>query len=175
MKSVRLLSVLVLLTSACIAPEDEEFESDTNATTPSGVVGAVLSQASLTDVSIDIDWENFEYQIDGRRGRKVYMTMQSVTFAAGGHTGWHTHAGPTVALITSGTLTVYRERDLRDCDGRVFDAGSAFMDGPDFGKHIARNETADTTVVHLLHNLPTATTPFRIDVPAPPGAAACGL
>jgi hypothetical protein len=177
MKTVRSLICCFLVASlgACVSELEDDPGAEANATTPSGVVGAILSQASLGDVEIEVKWEGLKFKIEAEGSQKVWQTMQSVTFSPGGHTGWHTHAGPTFAMITSGTLTVYRTADLADCEGRVFTAGQAFMDGPDFGTHIARNETGSPTVVHLLHNLPTQTTPFRVDVPAPPGAADCGL
>ncbi len=61
-----------------------------------------------------------------------------VTFAPGGTTGWHSHPGPVVNLVTSGTLTYYRG-DGPACTAHRSSTGQGFWDqGGDV--HIVRNE-----------------------------------
>jgi len=33
--------------------------------------------------------------------------VQQITFAPGGQSGWHTHPGPVIVLVKSGTFTLY--------------------------------------------------------------------
>ncbi|MGH2490027.1 MAG: hypothetical protein ACRDF9_00840, partial [Candidatus Limnocylindria bacterium] len=49
------------------------------------------------------------------RGNQAYDVVdQTVIIAAGGHTGWHTHPGMAIAVVKSGTLTIYHGHD-RTC------------------------------------------------------------
>ena len=113
MKIARVLIVVFVASiAACIESEPDDFGTQANATTPSGVSGAIVSRASITDVEVSIKWEDFKYKIDAdsEDGTSVVMTIQQVTAIPGGHTGWHTHAGPTVAMITSGSVVVTLKR-----------------------------------------------------------------
>ena len=161
--------------AACAAemPEEDDVGLDEIETAPSGVSGIVRGQASTPFTKVEYEWEGLLYTLESQDtpDGKMYMTMQAVFFAPNGHTGWHTHAGPTVAMVTQGTLTIYRAS--APCVGREFAAGQAFVDGPAMGNHIARNHTGGQVTVLLLHQLPTATTPFRVDQPAPPGSELC--
>jgi quercetin dioxygenase-like cupin family protein len=74
------------------------------------------------------------------QGNQPYdVVMQSITIAPGGHTGWHTHPGSAVALVTSGQLTIYDGND-ESCSPRTFEAGKVYVD-PGYGHvHLGRNE-----------------------------------
>ena len=52
--------------------------------------------------------------------------------------GWHSHPGPAVALITSGELTLYDSEDPT-CTPRTYSAGQAFIDPGQGHAHLARN------------------------------------
>ena len=53
--------------------------------------------------------------------------QQEVKFSPGGTTGWHTHPGPSLVIIKSGTMTFYRGDDP-SCSPQVATAGDAFVD-----------------------------------------------
>jgi quercetin dioxygenase-like cupin family protein len=90
---------------------------------------------------------------NGHRGRTIWkvqaeaepaldIATQMITFAPGGHSGWHTHPGPVFISVIEGTMTFY-EGDDPDCQPMVLHAGEGFVDGQTGGHaHIARNETA---------------------------------
>ena len=70
------------------------------------------------------------------------IATQTITFAPGGQSGWHTHPGPVFISVIEGTMTFY-EGDDPDCQPMVLHAGEGFVDGhTDQHAHIARNETA---------------------------------
>lgn len=93
--------------------------------------------------------------------------MQQITLSPLGHTGWHSHPGPAIALIKSGALTLYSGDDPA-CAGRTYTAGQAFIDSGQGHVHIARNEsntdTAEVWVTYL--DVPPGASP-RNDVPRP--------
>jgi quercetin dioxygenase-like cupin family protein len=85
--------------------------------------------------------------------------------APGGHFGWHSHPGPSLVIVKSGTSTFYRGDDP-DCTPQVHLAGSAYVD-PGGVVHIARNESATEELVLLVTRLTPAGAPARIDEPDP--------
>ena len=66
------------------------------------------------------------------------VAVQSIIFPPGSSSGWHTHAGPVLIQVVSGTVTFY-EGDDPTCTPIVRSAGESYLD---FGEHthIGRNE-----------------------------------
>ncbi len=91
----------------------------------------------------------------------VYVVQNRI--APGGHTGWHTHAGPSIISVVSGTATEYRSDEP---DGIVLKAGTAFVDEGGDHAHIIVNEGDTDLVLVAFQILPFGAT-RRIDVPAP--------
>jgi quercetin dioxygenase-like cupin family protein len=86
------------------------------------------------------------------------------TIKPGGTFGWHSHPGPSLVIVKSGTATFYLADDPT-CSPHVVPAGSGFVDsGGDV--HVVRNEgTVD--LVTVVVSLVPAGEPRRIDQPAP--------
>jgi hypothetical protein len=97
--------------------------------------------------------------------------MQQIVLAPGGHTGWHSHPGPAIALIKSGSLTLYSGDDAT-CSGRTYSAGQAFVDHGQGHVHIGRNlSTTDNTEVWVTYlDVPPGAS-VRIDQPNPGNCA----
>ena len=90
----------------------------------------------------------------------VYVVYNKIV--PGGHTGWHSHPGPSIISVVSGQATQYTEDDL---DGTVYAAGTAFVDeGTD--AHIIVNEGNTDLILAAFQILPKGA-PRRIDQPAP--------
>jgi hypothetical protein len=73
-------------------------------------------------------------------------------FAAGSTSGWHSHPGPSLILVVSGTVTNYTSDDPT-CTPHVYAAGSGFIDQGGDHLHMLRNETgaaAETIAVQIL-------------------------
>ncbi len=100
--------------------------------------------------------------------------MQQIVIGPGGHTGWHSHPGPVVVLIKSGTMSFYDGGDP-GCTERTYSAGQAFVDSGQGHVHIARNEsTTDNLEIWATYfdvppppPLPAPQNNFRIDAPNP--------
>ena len=92
------------------------------------------------------------------------IVVNSATLAPGGTTGWHSHPGPVVVTIKSGTLTIY---DAEDCQPVIHPAGTAFIElGGSKDVHVGRNE--GTTPVEWVATLFVGVgVTTRIDEPAP--------
>lgn len=137
-----------------------------------GVAGTILARAGFVD-PVDI---KFKVQ-DGERLEVIQVrgahetVVQQIVIAPGGSTGWHSHAGPAVALIKAGELTLYSSDDPT-CAGRVYSTGQAFVDSGQGHVHIARNLSQNPTEVWVTYfDVPPGES-VRIDA-ADPGT--CGF
>lgn len=77
--------------------------------------------------------------------------VQSNVWAPGGSTGWHSHPGHSLIIVTAGTVTNYEGHDP-DCKKHVYKTGMAFVDPGGDHVHILRNEgdvEAKTIAVQL--------------------------
>jgi hypothetical protein len=93
--------------------------------------------------------------------------VQHVTINPGGHTGWHTHPGPTFVAIAQGEGTLYHS-DQAGCPGHKFGTSSGFFQ-PSADVHLLRNESSAPLVIYAFYVLPpgTANNAIRTDRPAP--------
>lgn len=91
----------------------------------------------------------------------VYTVLNVV--APGGHTGWHSHPGPSIISVRSGVATEYHADEPNT--PHVHLAGSSFVDDGE-GTHIVRNEGTTNLELVAFQILP-AGAPRRIDQPAP--------
>ena len=93
-------------------------------------------------------------------------TWPAVTMGIISSTGWHTHPGHSLIIVTAGTITEYHA----DCKPHVYQVGDTFVDSGEGEEHIIRNESstesAATVAVQLVPHDPLKAN-RRIDAPAP--------
>src|SRR5574341_499088 len=84
------------------------------ATPGAGAVGTVLARAGFAP-SVDL---MFRITDAGDQGTDIIhvrdaqdTVIQQITFSPGGQTGWHSHPGPALVLVTQGELTLYSADD----------------------------------------------------------------
>lgn len=99
--------------------------------------------------------------------RQCDFVFQTITFAPGGHTGWHSHPGVLFVTVESGAVTRYESNCVRN----TYDTGQSFIErGPE---HVilVRNEGSSPAKVQIAYVVPagTANAALRIDQPAPEG------
>jgi mannose-6-phosphate isomerase-like protein (cupin superfamily) len=94
---------------------------------------------------------------------------QQLTIQPGGHTGWHTHPGPTFVAIAQGEGTLYH--GIAGCPSNKYGVGAGFMQ-PEAEVHNMRNEGSTPLVLWAFYALPpgTSNAAIRVDQPQP---AAC--
>jgi quercetin dioxygenase-like cupin family protein len=139
------------------------------ATPPEGIVSATVFAgpagfADRTDLKFRIKKEHGQEVISVKRSEDT--VIQQVIIAPAGHTGWHTHPGPVVVLIMSGTLSFYDGEDPT-CTARTYSAGEAFVDSGQGHVHIARNEGSENLELWAIYFDVPADGIFRIDAPSP--------
>ena len=100
---------------------------------------------------------------DLKRSSDIYV--QHNVWAPGGSTGWHSHPGQSLIIVTAGTVTDY-EGDDHACKPHVYKTGMAFVDPGGDHVHILRNEGAVEATTIAVQFIP-ADVPRRIDVADP--------
>jgi quercetin dioxygenase-like cupin family protein len=132
------------------------------ATPSSGVTSTTLGQGSLGPIKVKVETGDWETEIETKGLSQLAVTENRV--APGGHFGWHSHPGPSLVIVKSGTSTFYRGDDP-DCTPQVHPAGTAYVD-PGGVVHIARNEGTEELVLIVTRLIPIGAAP-RIDQPNP--------
>jgi quercetin dioxygenase-like cupin family protein len=133
------------------------------ATAGQGVTTAIVSGPTLLDeVSIHSVTDTQAVKIKTHGFSDVYTVVNRI--APGGHTGWHSHPGPSIISVVSGQATEY-DGDDPTRTPRVHSAGSSFVDDGQH-PHMVRNEGSTELVLVAFQVLPTGA-PRRIDEPKP--------
>lgn len=141
------------------------------ATPSSGVLGApILARGDFAE-PVDV-----EFKIGTDLGTVVSnapdageVVVQQITIAPGGTTGWHSHPGPVVVVVTAGALT-FVDEEQGVCTETTYSAGTAFVDPGQGHAHSAFNRgTVNLELIVTYFDVPVGGSP-RIDQPA---AAAC--
>jgi quercetin dioxygenase-like cupin family protein len=91
--------------------------------------------------------------------------VQSNVWQPGGTTGWHTHPGHSLIVVTAGTLTAYEGHDP-NCKPHVYTVGTGFVDPGGNHVHIIRNEGAVEASTIAVQTIPADAT-RRVDAPDP--------
>jgi uncharacterized cupin superfamily protein len=167
-----LLSAAVVVTALCYAADVQATPAvGFKATTVvRGRLGAidVLNRPIIAD-SIEYDRQAKVWLSQQKTAGPSDLYVQSNVWQPGGSTGWHTHPGNSLIIVTAGTVTEY-EGPGSDCKRHVYTRGMTFLDpdGDHHGDHahILRNEgnvIARTIAVQLI---PAGAT-RRIDVADP--------
>jgi hypothetical protein len=95
------------------------------------------------------------------------LYVQNNLWSVGGSTGWHTHPGHSLIIVTEGAVTAY-EGDDSSCTPKEYTIGMGFVDPGGDHVHLLRNEgavPAGTVAVQLL----PADAMRRIDAERPNG------
>jgi len=98
--------------------------------------------------------------------------VQSNVWDPGGSTGWHTHPGHSLIIVTAGEVTAY-EGDDPQCTPHVYKAGDGFVDHGGDHVHNIRNEgdvAASTIAVQVIPARPDGSSSAgdrRVDAPNP--------
>ena len=126
--------------------------------TATALVGPVVFDEIATKAETD-DW-GIKLKTEGLSD--VYVTH--IKIVPGAHGGWHSHPGPSIISVKSGTATFYDE--CNDFEPQDFPAGTGFVE--DAGcVHLLTNEGNVDLEVIVMQIVPRGA-PRRIDEPAPP-------
>ena len=134
------------------------------ATPGSGFTAAQQWKGVFDEMDVHVvDMPGHQVKLKTKGVSDVYVTRNAI--AVGGHSGWHTHPGPSLIIVTVGEIMAY-DADDPSCTPKLYRAGEGFVDPGDGHVHLLRNETdapAETVAVQILPKDATR----RLDAPAP--------
>jgi quercetin dioxygenase-like cupin family protein len=134
------------------------------ATPQSGFTPAQQWKGVFGEIDVHaVDMPDHQVKVKTKGASDVYVTRNAI--AVGGQSGWHTHPGPSLIMVTLGEITAY-EGDDPTCTGKIYRAGEGFVDPGDGHVHLLRNESAAPAETVAVQILPKDAT-RRIDAPAP--------
>jgi len=138
------------------------------ATPGSGVTTTILGKSLFNEIDINahtIPADLWQARIKTQGLSDVYVVDNK--FAVGSTTGWHSHPGPSLVLVTAGTLTNYSSDDPT-CAPQVYTVGQSFVDPGGGDSHMVRNEGSVAAEDIAVQLLPTGAI-RKTDAPAPAG------
>jgi quercetin dioxygenase-like cupin family protein len=139
------------------------------ATTPTGVTTTVFGVGRFESIDANTKTATpgtkpafWKGKIKAKGASDLYVLQNTIT--PGGTFGWHSHPGPSLVIVKSGTATFYEGNDPA-CAPHVVPTGSTFVDdGHD--THVVRNE-GNVDLVTVVVSLVPAGFQRRIDENAP--------
>jgi hypothetical protein len=131
------------------------------ATPASGFTGTTIAVGRFGD--IEVTNQMLRMLGDGPPQRDLWLSLQQTKgpsdlyvqnnlWVPGGSTGWHTHPGHSLIIVTAGTVTAY-DGDDPSCTPKTYTAGMGFVDAGGDHVHLLRNENsveARTVAVQLI-------------------------
>ena len=138
------------------------------ATPSSGFTSTTVTASGVPEFALKTLSPTHQVRISTKGLSDIHVTTNVVI--PGGTSGWHTHPGPSVVVIKTGTATVY-DGDDPTCTPQVYEAGSAFFDRGGGHAHLVRNENSVNLETMAFQIVP-ASAARRIDLPSP---GVCGF
>jgi Cupin domain len=121
--------------------------------TPSTVTTTILGKSLFDEIDFNahtLPADLWQTRLKTQGLSDVYVVDNKLE--PGASTGWHSHPGPSLILVVSGTVTNYMGDDPT-CTPHVYTAGTGFDDVGGSDVHILRNEgsvPAETIAVQFL-------------------------
>ena len=158
MKAKWILAVVVGLVSLAV------YAAGALATDPSGFTAAQQWKGVFGEMDVHVvNMPDWQVKLKTKGVSDVYVTRNAID--PGGQSGWHTHPGPSLIIVTVGEIMAY-DGDDPTCTPKRYRAGEGFVDPGDGHVHLLRNETAAPAETVAVQFLPHGAT-RRISAPAP--------
>jgi quercetin dioxygenase-like cupin family protein len=137
------------------------------ATPPSGQTTTTLAKAPFDPLSLkaSTDPANIWRAKIKTHGLSDLYVVDNTFAANGGTSGWHSHPGPSLIFVVSGTITNYMSGG-HDCMQHDYTAGQGFVDEGGDMVHMVKNNGSVAARTIAVQFLPAGAT-RRIDMPDP--------
>lgn len=119
---------------------------------PPAATTMILGQSRFDPIHVDVRQfpPYWRAQLKTHGPSDVYVVDNK--FQQGATTGWHSHPGPSLILVLTGTVTNYSSDDPT-CTGHPYSAGTGFIDPGGQDVHMLENDgssPAETIAVQIL-------------------------
>jgi hypothetical protein len=167
----RRLQNLLFLTAAIAMVLSQPLSAP--ATTPEGYKSTLLAVGRFGEINVS---SYFPHGPTKGRNEQLWTSLQqtkgqsdlyiqSNIWQPGGTTGWHTHPGHSMIIVTEGTVTEYGSDDP-ECKPHIYTQGMGFVDHGGDHIHLIRNESTTQASTIALQLIPQGAD-RRIDAPPP--------
>jgi quercetin dioxygenase-like cupin family protein len=161
--AIRQIATLLGALLLCLAASSFGPRGAVQATPSSGFTSVTISASGVPEIALKTLSATHQVRINTKGLSDVHVTTNVVV--PGGESGWHTHPGPSIVVVKSGTATVY-DGDDPTCAPQVYEAGSAFVDVGGGDVHLVRNENSVNLETVAFQVVPAGAA-RRIDAPNP--------
>ena len=150
------------------------YVAKARATSASGFVGTTVAVARFGEIDVFNQTPrngNVWLSLQKTKGSSdVYVQSnvwqpKNIAQPNGGSTGWHTHPGHSLIIVTAGAVTAYEGNDPT-CTPTVYTQGMGFVDPGGDHVHLLRNEGTVVASTITIQLIPAGAT-RRIDAPDP--------
>ncbi len=147
------------------------FIPSASATPQAGVTSVTIAHGTFDEIDVlaktDLDPGNpkkfWKAMINTKGASHLYVLQNTVV--PGGSFGWHSHTGPSLVIVMSGTATEYEGSDPASTP-HLHPAGTTFVDEGEASGHLVRNDGAVNLVVTVVRLVPEGAVQ-RVDLPNP--------
>ena len=113
-------------------------------------------RGTLTTHDVHLNADRIKFQTKD----ETDVAVQTVTFLAGGNSGWHTHPGFLLAVVESGSVTL-----TVGCTSNTYSVGQSFYETGTTPTIAHNTSESQGAVVRVTYIVPKGS-PTRLDVPA---------
>lgn len=168
-KATVLCTGVAALAIGCSEPQEATSPKDQTAaviplryTAGVGLAGQLLARGTSDD-KFKLKRKNGKWEFDLNAHDPTDVAVQQLTFQPGGTSGWHSHPGPVILQVTSGTVTFY-EGD-GPCTPLTRTVGQLFIETGEHA-HLGRNEGSTVATAVAIVFAPVGSV-LRIDEASP--------
>jgi quercetin dioxygenase-like cupin family protein len=149
-----------MLSSVAFSAEVDATPGNATSTT---LVQSVLSPINLKAHGVTLAGRPWRFDLRTHAPTDGYVVDN--VFAPGQTTGWHSHPGPSLIFVKSGSVTNY-DSSAPHCKGRTYPAGSSFIDQGGSDVHMLRNNGSEPAETIAVQFIPSGQL-RRVDQPEP--------
>ena len=90
-----------------------------------GFTSVLIARGNLGTFHMQSEFNGYDVELKSHDNTDV--AVANIGIAAGGSSGWHSHPGPVLVVVKSGTITFYRA-DNPGCAADVYGPGTSFTE-----------------------------------------------
>ena len=129
----RVLVAMVAVAAGAFACRDTTTPKELSKSAPTGAVetmgvgftSTLIARGNLGTFHMQSKVDGYDVELKSHDNTDV--AVANIGIAAGGSSGWHSHPGPVLVVVKSGTITFYRA-DNPGCAADVYGPGNSFTE-----------------------------------------------
>ena len=166
----RVLIAVVAVAAGAFACRDTTTPKEFSKTAPTGAAetmgvgftSTLIARGNLGTFHMQSKAAGYDVELKSHDNTDV--AVANIDIAAGGSSGWHSHPGPVLVVVKSGTITFYRA-DNPNCTADVYGPGTSFTEQGGLVANATNQGAVDVVGVATFFAPPTVA--LRIDAPKP--------